>query len=443
MKSVLSHRGFRLLLIGQGVSALGDWMVTVALIALVLRLSGSSTAVGAVLVLRLVPAAVAGPLAARAAERWDRRRTMLAMDLLRAGMVAVIPLIDRLAWVYVWAVVLEVASLVFLPARDASIPDLVGGEDLPLANGLVLGSSYGVIPLAAGVFAVVAALSPRGGLLGGHPFALVFWLDALTFLVSFACIRQLTDLGAAGAAEPEKPVPAAPHDRGFRAAFRIPLVRLVLAPTASVALGLGSLFSVGVVYVRDVLKASDASFGVLIAMFGVGAAAGLVILRGLKGADSLATVRVAVLIQGATIAFMSLVDRLVPTFLGAAGFGAMTAITLAAGMSALQERLSGEDRVLAFAAFHVVIRVGLSVAALIAGGANDLLAAVTFPVLGSVEPARMILVCAGALVLSTGLLVHPLPAQDTSGTAPGGVEATGLDANGVDSSGFDPLGGLS
>jgi hypothetical protein len=218
---------------------------------------------------------------------------------------------------------------------------------------------------------------------------------------------------------------------------------MVLAPTASVALGLGSLFSVGVVYVRDVLKASDASFGILIAMFGVGAAGGLIILRVLNDTDSLATVRVAVLIQGATIAFMSLVDRLVPTFLGAAGFGAMTAITLAAGMSVLQARLSGEDRVLAFAAFHVVIRVGLSLAALVAGGANDLLAAVTIPVLGPVQPARMILVCAGALVFLTGLLVHPLPAQEASSASPGGVEPTRVDPDRVDPSGFDPLGGLS
>jgi MFS family permease len=435
MKRLLFHRGFRLLLLGQGISALGDWMVTVALIALVLRLSGSSTAVGAVLVLRLVPAAVAGPLAARAATKWDRRRTMLAMDLVRAGLVAVIPLIDRLAWVYVCSVVLEVASLVFLPARDASIPDLVAGEDLPTANGLVLGSSYGAIPVAAGAFAAVAALSPTRGLLGGHPFALVFWLDALSFLVSFACIRQLTGLGKAEPSEPALADAAALHqpgERGFRAAFRIPLVRSVLAPTAAVALGLGSLFSVGVVYVRDVLKASDAAFGVLIALFGVGAAAGLIILRTLSGADSLSTVRVAVFIQGATIAFMSLVDHLVPTFLGAAGFGAMTAITLAAGMSSLQERLSGEERVLAFAAFHVVIRVGLSLAALAAGGANDLLGTVHFPLLGGVEPARLILICAGVLVLLSGQLVHPV-------TVP---EARGSDGTGVDPTGFDPLGGL-
>src|SRR5207245_9590851 len=79
VKTLLGRRAFRDLFVGQAVSALGDWMVTVALMALVLKLTRSSTAVGGVLVLRLVPAAIAGPLAARAAARWDRRRTMLTM----------------------------------------------------------------------------------------------------------------------------------------------------------------------------------------------------------------------------------------------------------------------------------------------------------------------------------------------------------------------------
>ena len=87
MKTLLGRRAFRDLFVGQAVSALGDWMVTVALMALVLKLTRSSTAVGGVLVLRLVPAAIAGPLAARAAARWDRRRTMVSMDVVRALMI--------------------------------------------------------------------------------------------------------------------------------------------------------------------------------------------------------------------------------------------------------------------------------------------------------------------------------------------------------------------
>ncbi|HEY6417351.1 MAG TPA: MFS transporter, partial [Acidimicrobiales bacterium] len=155
----LVRRGsYRDLLVGQGVSALGDWMGTVAFMALTLSITGSPAAVGGILALRLLPAAIGGPLAARAAGKWDRRRTMLAMDLARAGMIAVVPLVRGLWWIYLWAFLVEVASLVFLPARDASIPDVVDKDDLPLANGLILGSSYGSSPLGAAAFAAIAAL---------------------------------------------------------------------------------------------------------------------------------------------------------------------------------------------------------------------------------------------------------------------------------------------
>src|SRR4051794_37644612 len=93
---VFRRPAFRALFIGQAVSGLGDWMVTIALMALVLRLSGSSTAVGAVLLLRLLPAAAAAPFAARGVRGWDRRRTMQAADLVRVGIVVAIPLVGQL-----------------------------------------------------------------------------------------------------------------------------------------------------------------------------------------------------------------------------------------------------------------------------------------------------------------------------------------------------------
>ena len=65
--------------------------------------SGSSTAVGGVLLLRLLPAAAAAPFAACGVRGWDRRRTMQAADLVRAGIVVAIPLVAALWWVYVCA----------------------------------------------------------------------------------------------------------------------------------------------------------------------------------------------------------------------------------------------------------------------------------------------------------------------------------------------------
>jgi MFS family permease len=146
-------------------------MGTVALMALVLELTGSAAAVGVILVLRLLPAALAGTVATGVAERWDRRRIMLACDLVRVVVVALIPLVRAVWWVYLWALLLEAAGLVFLPARDAAIPDLVGDEeDLPTVNGLILGSSYGNIPIGAGAFALLSLVpTGNGGFLATHP----------------------------------------------------------------------------------------------------------------------------------------------------------------------------------------------------------------------------------------------------------------------------------
>ena len=396
--ALVRRPGYRDLLVGQGVSSLGDWMGTVALMALVLELTNSPIAVGGILTLRLLPAAIGGPLAARAAVQWDRRRTMLAMDATRAAMIALIPFVRALWWVYLWGFLIEVASIVFLPARDASIPDLVSGVDeLPLANGLILGTSYGSIPVGAALFAAVAALPFE---IDHRPYALVFFIDALTFLVSFFCIARLTQLGATQATVDDD------TDTGFLDAFRIPLVRAVMPAALSVALGLGALFSLGIVFVHDVLHASDAGFGVLIALFGVGAAVGLVVLQRMPHGDLLTRTRFGVAYIGAVIAVFSLASALWIAWFGAAAFGAGAAYALSAGMGAIQSRLDGRQRVLAFAAFHVVLRVGLGVSAIGAGVAGDLLADVRWPLFGTLQPSRVVLLCAGALVVLSSFLVR-------------------------------------
>jgi dTMP kinase len=408
MRELLRREGFRSLLIGQGISALGDWMGTFALMVLVAHQSDSSAAVGGILVLRLIPAAVAGPVAARLAQRWDRRRTMLMMDLVRAGIVVLVPLISELWWAYLWAFMLELASLAFLPARDSSIPDLAG-DDLPVANGLVLASSYGTIPLGAAAFAVAAALTNVDI---GVPaawrenFALVFWIDAATFLISFAFVRKIVDLRGAARADDVATESGLAGPRTFTAALRIPLIRAVIPATTTIALGIGALFSLGVVFVRDLLGATDSQFGAMIALFGVGAAAGLGFLSWRRDVDLLANVRAGVAAQGAVIVLFSLAPSLAGAFIGALGFGASAAFTLAAGMSVLQSRLEGDERVLAFTVFHVVIRAGLSLAALAAGIAADVVEGVRWPIVGDLEPARLVLFCAGLLVLCSASFVR-------------------------------------
>jgi predicted MFS family arabinose efflux permease len=411
--NTLRSRPFRLLLGGQTVSSLGDWMATFAFIALVYEVSGSPTAVAGILALRLLPAALGGPFTARVTSVWPRRRTMIAMDIARAGMVALVPLVGGLWWIYVWGSTIELASLVFLPARDALIPDLVDDADLETANGFVLGSSYGMIPVGGAMYALVAAI-PAGEILG-RPFALVFIVDALTFLFSALMIARISvrrvapalsasapagstnQVGAQQAgAEPDQPV-------RFRDAFRLPLVRAVMPATVSVALGLGALFSLGIAFVRTVLDASDAQFGWLIALFGVGAAAGLLALQRVGHGDGLRTTRMGVLALGCIVASFSLSPSIGFALIGALAFGAAAAWTLASGMGTIQSQLDGRDRVLAFAAFHIVIRTGLTLAAIGAGIAGQVVGAVHWPLVGRLEPARLVLFCSGILVAMSAL----------------------------------------
>src|SRR5262249_5197125 len=107
--NALRSRPFRLLLGGQTVSSLGDWMATFAFIALVYEEAGPPPAAAGILALRLLPAALGGPFTARFTSVWPRRRTMITMDIARAVMVALVPLVGGLWWVYIWGSTIELA----------------------------------------------------------------------------------------------------------------------------------------------------------------------------------------------------------------------------------------------------------------------------------------------------------------------------------------------
>jgi dTMP kinase len=413
MKELLRLRDFRRLLIGQAISLLGDWTGTIALMYFVLELSGSTTAVGGILVLRLLPSAVGGPLAAQVVGRWNRRRVMLTSDLVRAAMSVALPLWPWLAWVYFWAFAIEVVGLVFLPARDAAIPMLIGGRDedqsdaktLSQANGVTMATSYGMIPVGAGLFGLILLVSDSAGWEGHWQYVAVFWLNALTYLASYAAVRTIPDLGPRPTESTE--VERGADGMGMLAALRIPMVRAVLPATAVVSLGLGALFSLGVVFVRDVLGAGPIGFGALVAFFGVGAAVGLA-LQARTGGDRslLTTIRLSTAAQGVVIAAMGAIAVTAWAFLGAVLFGAATTVALVSGITYLQQNLAGVRRNLGLTAFHACLRFALALAALAAGAAADLLGQVDLGVLGSMAPAQAVLTGSGLVVIAGSLLVR-------------------------------------
>ncbi len=169
---------FRNLWYGQVVSELGDWLNSIAIYALILKLSDSGMAMAGAMMAKLLPIVLVSPIAGVVVDRVSRKTVMIVSDLLRCVVVLGFLLVeDRdVLWLVYALVIVEISlSGFFEPARSAIIPSLVPKEDLVTANALS-GSTWSVM-LAFG-----AALG--GVIVYLFGIKVAFILDAGTFILS-------------------------------------------------------------------------------------------------------------------------------------------------------------------------------------------------------------------------------------------------------------------
>ena len=126
-----TNRDFRLLYAGSLISLGGDWFLTVALLDLVLQLTGSATLASLMLLCQTLPIFLVTPIAGRAVDRIDRRKLMIVVDLIRAG-ACLLPLFARtpalLPFAYAGVVIISIGSAYFEPASQAALPNIVAAE---------------------------------------------------------------------------------------------------------------------------------------------------------------------------------------------------------------------------------------------------------------------------------------------------------------------------
>ena len=193
-----NNRNFRLLYIGQTISQLGDWFNAVAIYALLLDLTGSATAVAWMMIVQFLPVAVFGPMAGVIVDRVNRRRLMIATDLLRGGLILTLLFIRRPDQVWIAYVVMAMAvgaQAFFEPARTATIPNVTAPEDLLAANALSSASWSAMLALGASLGGLVTALAGRN---------VAFVVNALSFFASAYFIGQTRyDATPAAAPRPE------------------------------------------------------------------------------------------------------------------------------------------------------------------------------------------------------------------------------------------------
>ena len=361
--------GFRRLLIGQAVSSLGDWVATLAFIAAAFALTGGNqTAVGLVLVLRLVPPIFAAPVGGVIADRWSRRSIMVTCDLSRAVLIAVVPFVN-IVLLYVIAFVHECISLFFLPARDSSVPDLVPHGSREEANGLILASSYGSIPIAAALFGGLRLLGsnlpswmPFAEVFRDHPTAFAFLFDSATFLFSAAMIATLR---LDRQRRPQRVELFRDVVEGFRYVVGEPRLRSLAYGLVVSMFGGGVLFAVGIGYVRQTLGGNDVAFGWLAALWGLGMGIGLLLVRMLIKKRGRAAVFVtAVAACGAVLIFMALVPILSIAFIAAVLFGTVFSVGVVVALTMAQETAEERLRGRMMGGVQMLFRLGLGAGAL-------------------------------------------------------------------------------
>ncbi|PJW13044.1 MULTISPECIES: MFS transporter [unclassified Geobacillus] len=186
IKFLRHERSYRRLFISGFISGVGDWFNNVAVLSIILTLTGSSLAVGITLALRVLPYLVFGPLGGMVADRIPRKIILVTMDLTRSVLALSFLFVnskDQIWIVYVVTFGLVILSTFYIPARAASIPTLVRKENLLTANALDQ-TSFGIVMIIGSVFGAFFTA------IWGLQFAFTF--NSVSFLVSALLTMGIT-----------------------------------------------------------------------------------------------------------------------------------------------------------------------------------------------------------------------------------------------------------
>ena len=321
-RDVLTVREYRHLFAANVLSQLGDQLSKVALSLLVFQETGSPLLTAMTYAISFLPWVLGGPVLSAYADRFPRRTVMITCDLARAALIGLLAIPGLPAGSLI-AVLFLAAMLAppFRSARSAALPDVLAGDRYVVANGLdgIVRQLMQVVGFLVGG-AVVAVLSPRGGLI----------VDAVTFALSAAIVR----IGM-------RRRPAPPRDGPLVSIWRDTLdgARLVFSDRALRAYVLLFWVSASFTYAPEGLAAPYArklgggptAVGVFLAAAPVGVIAGSLVLSRLCGPAT----RVRLLVPFALLSSVALVPvlllhsmALTVVLLAVAGFGSSFAIVL-------------------------------------------------------------------------------------------------------------------
>jgi dTMP kinase len=429
-----SHMYFRLWL-AQVASSLGDWLGFLAITILAARVGGSSggAAVGLVMAARIVPGFFLAPVAGVLVDRWNRKKVMVACDLARAGVLATLPFVDTVLGLVFASLLLEVGTLLWSPAKEASVPNLVPAERLTSANSLSIVAAYGTFPLATALFTLLAAVAKAlGGIdaldaLRVNQESLAFYFDVGTFLLSAFMISRLAlpedeRLARRAARSPSEGgrIDLAQAMRelkeGWRFLFINPVVRAVNVGLATGLIGGGMVVPLGSVFAIQVLGAGATGFGFFTTALGLGVGVGVGAVTLTQSRLPKATVfTLSLFVAGVSLILAASMTSVTPAALLVSMLGVCAGSVYVLGFTLLHENVGDELRGRIFSALYTLVRLCLLIAFAVGPFLSEVLDRLSRDLFDDARPevfgfsvylhgSRVTLWLAGLIILGAGAL---------------------------------------
>jgi MFS family permease len=349
LRDVFALPSYRRLWGARTVSQSGDIIQTVTLALLVYELTGSGLGVAAVVGAEILPVLLLAPLAGALIDRLPRVRVMVAADLGRAALVALLAITqDNLLLVFTVAFGTSIGTVFFNPSAQSVLPSLVKTDALVAANsGIWTAAVMSQVLLAplAGLVVVTAG------------FQAGFALNAVSYLVSALVLRGLT-------------VPAPPQRLGRRHLFsdaaegatylvRDRLLRALAVAQLLAALSAGATSALLVVYAREALNVTGSGYGALLSAIGMGAALGpLVLLRFITSPRRPALVFGPFAVRGLVDLTLAATSRLPVAATALVGYGVATSTGAVTFNSMLQAETPDRVRGRVFASMDMLWQTG-------------------------------------------------------------------------------------
>ena len=262
MLSPLRNQTYRHLFAAQVIALAGTGLATVALALLAYQLAGAAAGavLGTALAIKMIAYVGVAPIANAYADRLPRRAFLVALDVVRAAIVLLLPFVDQIWQIYVLIFVLQSASAAFTPAFQATIPDILPDER----------EYTRALSLSRLAYDLESLLSPAlaATLLTVMSFHWLFSGTAIGFIISaglilFTVLPQAQTQAASGGIY-------ARTTRGIRIYLATPRLRGLFALNLSAAAAGAMVIVNTVVYVQSIFQLSEADVALALAMFGGG-----------------------------------------------------------------------------------------------------------------------------------------------------------------------------